>query len=78
MATVNRAFIGALAGKAAAEGILMMWERGGDGKQRQRLTGFVRLPNGVLETVTGLFDGNADLVAAAEGLANDFVASKGL
>lgn len=78
MAAVTRAFVKALEGRASADGCIMVWERGDDGKQRQRLTGFVTLPNGEKATVTGLFDGRADLVAAAEKLAADFAASKGL
>lgn len=78
MATVNRAFAKAMAGKASVEGVIMVWERGDDGKQRQRLTAFVTLANGGRTTVTGLFDGRADLVAAAEKLAAEFTADKKL
>lgn len=78
MAAVNRVFAKALAGKASADGCIMVWERGDDGKQRQRLTCFVTLPNGEKATVTDLFDGRADLVAAAEKLATTFAASEKL
>jgi hypothetical protein len=77
MATVNRAFIKALDGKASADGIIMVYERGDDGKQRQRLTGFITV-GGTRKTVTGLFDGRADLVAAAEQLAAEFAAANNL
>jgi hypothetical protein len=78
MATVNRAFAKALAGKATAEGCVMVWERGDDGKQRQRLTGFVRLPDGNKVTLTRLLDGQADLVAAAVKMANEMIEARGL
>lgn len=71
MAAVNRAFAEAMKGKAGVDGCVMVWERGDDGKQRQRLTCFVTVGN-VQKTVTGLFDGRADLVAAALKLAADF------
>lgn len=76
MAIVNRAFAKALAGKASSDGCVMVWERGDDGKQRQRLTCEVTLPSGEHVTVTDLFDGRADLVAAAEKLAGQFVAAE--
>jgi hypothetical protein len=73
MATINRAFNKALAGKASSAGCIMVWERGDDGKQRQRLSCDVTTPNGQTQTLTGLYDGRADITKAAEQLAADFV-----
>ena len=70
MSKVSRAFSAALTGKAASEGCTMIWERGDDGKKRQRLTcGFAR-PSGERGTVTGLYEGSHDLEAAAYELAS--------
>jgi hypothetical protein len=77
MASVNRAFAKALAGKASADGCVMVWERGDDGRQRQRLTCFVTVGN-EQKTLTTLVDGRADLVAAAEKLAADFATDQGI
>ncbi len=77
MATVNRAFAKALArGNASSEGCTLTYERGEDGKQRQRLRCLVRRADGSLEQLTILIDGRADPVAAAEKLAADYVSTE--
>jgi hypothetical protein len=73
MSKVNRAFAEALKGKASVDGCTMVWERGDDGVQRQRLTCFITVGDQP-RTVTGLFDGRADLVGAALKLASEFTA----
>jgi hypothetical protein len=70
-ATINRTFAKALAGKATSDGCTIRWECGEDGNQRQRLTWAITFPNGEQTTVTGLYDGRADLVAATDQLAGD-------
>lgn len=76
MAQVNRAFFKGLAGKASCQGCTMVYERGTDGKQKQRLMCHVTLPNGEQTIVTDLFDGRADLVNAAEKLAGQFASAE--
>lgn len=73
MASVNRHFQHVIGNAAASRGCTMEYERGEDGKQRQRLTCTVVLPNGDEQTVSGLYDGDADLVLAADHLANEFL-----
>ena len=72
IAAINRAFNKALAGKASSAGCVMRWERGEDGRQRQRLTCEVST-DGETTMLTGLYDGQADLTTAAEQLAADYI-----
>jgi hypothetical protein len=72
IAAINRAFNKALDGKASSGGCVMRWERGDDGKQRQRLTCEVTAGSETA-TLTGLYDGRADLTAAAEQLAAEYI-----
>jgi hypothetical protein len=72
MSKVNRAFSQALGDKGSSHGCIMIWETGEDNVQRQRLTCRVTRSDGYETIATGLFEGQADLVAAAEQLAKDF------
>lgn len=72
MSKVNRAFREGLGGKATLNRCVMAWERSKGGVQRQRLSCLVEPPGGGFETVSGLFDGRADLAEAARKLAADY------
>lgn len=74
MRDVHKSFSAGLAGKASCvNGCTMTWERGEDGKQRQRISCAVTLPDGSTSVVSGLFDGQANLAVEAEKLASAFV-----